>query len=170
MAYSYPQDTEEFKKERKSYQQLFYKLNVEVWAPNGSDNTDHGMDYGFEYIEDGQYKSYRIFSQIKSTQKINIANSVVRFDLPVKTATYAISSSAPFVLFVVDLNTETPYYICLQDYFINNSDSLKSIQNNKSTIRIKIPIKQTVTRDDVGLQNIAKSQYTFYKGILRKIR
>lgn len=50
MAFFYPQDTEEFKKERKSYQLLFYRLNAEVWAPNGSDNTDHGMDYGFEYI------------------------------------------------------------------------------------------------------------------------
>ena len=56
MAFSYPQDTEEFKKERKSYQLLFYRMNADVWAPNGSDTTDHGMDYGFEYIEDGKYK------------------------------------------------------------------------------------------------------------------
>ena len=48
MAFSYPQDTEEFQKERRSYQTLFYKFDMTEWAPNGSDNTDHGMDYGFE--------------------------------------------------------------------------------------------------------------------------
>ena len=80
MPFSYPQDTENFQKERKSYQSLFYKLNAEVWAPNGSDNTDHGMDYGFEYIEERQYKGYRIYSQIKSTEHLQIQGDHIVFD------------------------------------------------------------------------------------------
>lgn len=105
MAFVYPQDTDEFKKERRSYQLLFYKLNADVWAPNGSDNTDYGMDYGFEYIEDQEYKGYRILSQIKSTEHINKNETCVRFDLSIKTAAYAASPSQPFILFVVDFRT-----------------------------------------------------------------
>ena len=170
MAFSYPQDTEEFKKERKSYQLLFYRLNAEVWAPNGSDNTDHGMDYGFEYIEDGQYKAYRIYSQIKSTEHINKSEEYVSFDLKVKTAAYAISSAQPFVLFIVDLIDDAAYYTCLQDFFINNPSSLEAVNINKSTVRIKVPLNQMVTRDTIGLQEVAKSQYSFTNGTLRKTR
>lgn len=170
MAFSYPQDTEEFKKERKSYQLLFYRLNADVWAPNGSDNTDHGMDYGFEYIENGNYKGYRILSQIKSTEHIIKSKKSVSFDLKVITAAYAISSAQPFVLFVVDLIADVIYYICLQDFFIDNPASLKAVGNNKSKVRIKIPLDYIVTRETIGLQEVAKSQYSFTNGTLRKTR
>ena len=138
MAFSYPQDTEEFKKERKSYQLLFYRLNADVWAPNGSDNTDHGMDYGFEYIENGNYKGYRILSQIKSTEHIIKSKKSVSFDLKVITAAYAISSAQPFVLFVVDLIADVIYYICLQDFFIDNPASLKAVGNIMQPILMRM--------------------------------
>ncbi len=170
MAFSYPQDTEEFKKERESYQLLFYRLNAKVWAPNGSDNTDHGMDYGFEYIEDGQYKGYRIYSQIKSTEHINKSEEYISYDLKVKTAAYAISSAQPFVLFIVDLIDDVAYYTCLQDFFINNPSSLEAVGKNKSTVRIKVPLFQTVTRNTTGLQEVAKSQYSFTNATLKRTR
>ena len=170
MAFSYPQDSEEFKKERASYQLLFYRLNAKVWAPNGSDKTDHGMDYGFEYIDDGQYKGYRLYSQIKSTEHLNKSENYVSFDLKVKTAAYAISSAQPFVLFVVDLVNDVVYYVCLQDFFIENPESLLAVETNKSTVRIKLPLKQIVTRETVGLQEVAKSQYSFTNGVLKKRR
>lgn len=170
MPFSYPQDTENFQKERKSYQLLFYKLNVEVWAPNGSDNTDHGMDYGFEYIEDNQYKGYRIYSQIKSTEHLNVSQDIISYDLKVKTAAYAISSAQPFVLFVVDELNDEAYFVCLQDFFIDNPKSLADVENNSWTVRIKIPIDQVVTRETTKLQDIAKSQYSFSNGVITKTR
>ena len=170
MPFSCPQDTEEFQKERRSYQSLFYKLNVDVWAPNGSDNSDHGMDYGFEYIEDNQFKGYRIYSQIKSTENLNTKNDLVLFDLKVITASYAIMSAQPYVLFVVDTKHDVAYYVCLQDYFIANPGALESLERNKCTIRIKIPLDNVVTRESTGLQDIAKSQYSFVDGRLNKTR
>ncbi len=170
MPFSYPQDTENFQKERRSYQLLFYRLNANVWAPNGSDNTDHGMDYGFEFIEDSLFKGYRILSQIKSTEHIKKNEKYIAFDLKVITAVYAISSSQPFVLFVVDLIADVAYFICLQDFFIENQDSFEAMQKNKSTVRIKIPIDQVVTRETTKLQDIAKSQYSFSDGVLKKTR
>lgn len=161
MAFSYPQDTEEFQKERKSYQTLFSNFDMNQWAPNGSDNTDHGMDYGFEYIEDMKYKGYRILSQIKSTESLHKQNNLCIFDLKVATAAYAINCSQPFVLFLVDLVTDITYYICLQDFFINNPDKIQAVENNGSTVRIKIPDDKILTRTNEELKEIAKRQFSF---------
>lgn len=170
MAFTYPQDTEEFQKERRSYQILFYMLNADVWAPNGSDKTDHGMDYGFEYIEDYKYRGYRILSQIKSTEHIDKSATHVRFDLSVKTASYAVASSQPFVLFVIDLKSESAYYACLQDYFMENAEAFTSLQKNKSTVRIKMPLNQVVTRMPSQLELIAKRQYCFANNAIARTR
>lgn len=161
MDLKYPLDTKEFKKERKSFQILFYKLNSDVWLSNGSDTFDHGVDYSFEYIEDGKYKGYRILSQIKSTEHIIDQVEHVAFDLNVKTATYSIGSSQPFILFLIDLNAETAYYICLQDVFISRKELYEKLKKNNSTIRIKIPKGNIVHREVIELQEIAKRQYTY---------
>jgi hypothetical protein len=60
MAILLPQDDENMAKERKSFQILFSKFNAEHWDFNGRDNSDHGMDYEFEYIEDGEYRGFRM--------------------------------------------------------------------------------------------------------------
>ena len=170
MPFSYPQDTDDFRKERKSYQILFYKLNTDVWSHNGPDSTDHGMDYGFEYIEDSQYKGFRILSQIKSTSHLMTQKDAVVFDLPVKTAAYAVSCAQPFVLFLVDLEDGTVYYQCLQDFFIENSDSFLALGKNKSTVRVKLPKSQIVTREIECLKDVAKSRYALIGKVLQKIQ
>jgi len=161
MAFSYPQDTEEFQKERRSYQTLFYKFDMAEWAPNGSDNTDHGMDYGFEYIENKEYRGYRVLSQIKSTEHLKKQDNLCIFDLPVTTAAYAISCAQPFLLFLVDLASDNTYYVCLQEYFINNPDKLTAVDKNETTVRIKIPDDKVVSRTNGELKEIAKRKYSF---------
>ena len=150
MARVYGQDTEENRKERRSYQVLFGLMNTDIWSFLGRDNHDHGVDYSFEFIENGEFKGYRILAQIKGSKATNIRNSQVVFDLPVKTANYAVGSSQPFILFFVDLLTKCAYYLPLQDYFIANSDKM---------IRVFIPVDNTI--DDPELIAIAKSQYSF---------
>jgi hypothetical protein len=161
MKLKYPQDSEEFKKERKSFQILFYKLNTDVWQSNGSDNFDHGVDYSFEYIEDDEYKGYRILSQIKSTEHIIDQGENVAFDLNVKTASYSIGSSQPFILFLIDLITDTVYYVCLQELFVSNNKLYEKLKKNATSIRVKIPKQNIVNRDAIALQEIAKRQYSF---------
>ena len=170
MPFLYPKDTEELQKERESFRSLFNKLDVTVWAANGPDRTDHGMDYGFEFIENGEYKGYRIYSQVKATRHINKKEDAVIFDLKVQTASYAISSAQPFVLFVADLEDDIVYYQCLQDYFIDSDEALEALGKNKSTIRIKIPSTNTVTRKSVGLQAVAKCQYCMVNGKPARVR
>ena len=57
LARVYGQDTEENRKERRSYQVLFGLMNTDIWSFLGRDNHDHGVDYSFEFIE----KIYNIY-------------------------------------------------------------------------------------------------------------
>ncbi len=62
----YPKDTYEKRNERKSFQIFLPLLNPDCWEHLGSDHNDHGVDHAFEYIEEGEYRGYRILSQLKS--------------------------------------------------------------------------------------------------------
>lgn len=177
MALQYPKDNENKIKERKSFQILFSKFNTNFWEFNGRDLNDHGMDYEFEFIEDGEYRGYRILSQVKSSESDEIIkyyeDKLSYSKLPVKTATYAISCTSPFVLFVIDLRTKIAYYLPLQDYFIQNQDAFNKLSINKSTITVYIPLSNIIDPNvsDAALRQIAKSSYCFtFPDTLQKIR
>ena len=159
MARVYPKDSPQNQAERKSYQILNNLLNTEVWDFRGKENHDHGVDYAYEYIEDGEFRGYRMLAQIKGSRNLHIKDNKITFDFPVKTANYAISCAQPFVFFLVDLSKKTAYYLPLQDYFIANVDKMTALEKNKKTIRVFVPTGNTI--DDAELKAVAKSQYTF---------
>ena len=156
----YPQDTPQKRNERKSFKIFLPLLDSDYWEHLGSDNNDHGVDHSFEYIENGEYKGYRILCQLKSRTKpeINKKNQII-FDFPVKTANYAVGCPQPFVFFFIDLTTHDAYYLPLQDFFIANPDKMKALEKNKETIRVFIPIDNRL--DDPELIEVAKAQYIF---------
>lgn len=177
MALQYPKDNDNKVKERKSFQILLPKFDANFWEFNGRDLNDHGMDYEFEFIENGEYRGYRILSQIKSSESdevIKYYEDKLSFSkLPVKTATYAISCVSPFVLFVIDLRTNNAYYLPLQDYFIQNQDALNKLSVNKNTLTVYIPLSNIIDTNvsDEALRQIAKSSYCFTPpNTLQKIR
>ena len=165
----YPKDTDEKRKERKSFQ-LFYSLvNTDFWVYSGSDQNDHGVDYTFEFVEDEEYRGYRILAQIKSRSNPEIKNGNVVFDFPVKTANYAIGCAQPFFFFFVNLSTKEVNYLPLQDYFIDNKNKMNALKKNKETVRVFIPLDNRVENEELRI--IAKSQYTFSEESgLRKVR
>lgn len=159
MSRRYPQDSEEKLKERESFQIFFSLMDMRTWEYLGSDYNDHGVDYSFEFIEDGEYKGYRIFVQLKSSQKPEIRNNEIVFDFPVHTANYAITCAQPFIFFFVNLTNRIVYYLPLQDYFIANKDKMDKLENNKTKIRVFIPLKNTI--DSERLKEVVKAQYSF---------
>lgn len=90
MQFTYALDSEESKKERKSFQILFSKLDLEHWTWNGKDTFDHGV--AFENIENYEYKGYRIISQVKFRSKLEIKDGFIPYNFPVKTAAYSITA------------------------------------------------------------------------------
>lgn len=169
MARKYPKDTPENKKERKSYQILLGLFDTDIWDFKGKENHDHGVDYSFEFIENSEYRGYRILAQIKGRSKYSVRGSEIVFDFPVITANYAIGCAEPFVLFLVDLEEYRAYYLPIQDYFIANADKMRALEINKSSVRVFIPLNNTI--DDPELKEVAKSQYSFDEEHgLRKVR
>ena len=158
----FPQDSPGRRAETRSFQILFPKFNSDHWDFIGRDYHDHGVDYTFEYIENYEYRGYRLLSQVKGSSLLKTeGNDYVSFPLPVKTANYAISCRNPFVLFLVDLKAEIAYYLALQDYFIANPDSYVRLSKNSSTITVHVPVDNVVSHEDSDLIAIAKSGYSF---------
>ena len=169
MSKVYPQDTSQKRSERKSFKIFVSHLDSNCWDLLGSDRNDHGVDYSYEYIEDGEYKGYRILCQLKGRTSPEIKENKIVFDFPVKTANFAVGCSQPFILILVDLSTSEAYFLPIQDYFIENPKKLKTLEKNSDTIRVFIPLENTLVNPK--LIQVAKSQYTFdeEKG-LRKTR
>jgi len=167
MSRTYPKDTPEKSKERESFSIFFPMLDSDCWEQEGQDSNDHGVDHTFEYIEDGEYKGYRILAQVKGRTEPEIKDDYIVFDFPVKTANYAIGCSQPFVFIFVDLTNETAYYLPLQDYFIANPEKMEALEQNKSTVRVFVPLGNTIESEE--LKNVAEAQYCF-DGELRKTR
>lgn len=159
MARIYPQDTHQMRSERKSFKALMSLIDTECWCYLGQDNFDHGVDHKFELIEEGQYKGYRILSQVKSRNDPEVRGNVIVFDFPVKTANYAVGCAEPFIFFFVDLKIMQAYYLCIQDFFMENKNKMKDLEKNSNTIRVFVPIENQIENDD--LKEIAKSQYSY---------
>ena len=165
----YPKDTYEKRNERKTFQIFLPLLNPDCWEHLGSDHNDHGVDHAFEYIEKGEYRGYRILSQLKSRTNPEVRDGKIVFDFPVKTANYAVGCAQPFLFFFVNLTTREAYYLPLQDYFIANKDKMNALEKNTGTVRVFVPLDNKVEDDE--LHEIAKSQYTLDdENRLRKVR
>ena len=158
----YPEYTPERIKESKSYQVLLPKFNAHRWAFGSSEWQDQGVDYSFEYVQDGFFHGFRLLGQVKGSSHLKFGNAdSFSYALPVKTANYAVECSQPFVLFVVDLISATAYYLPLQDYFIASRDKYEKLKVNTSTISVRIPTRNTVSYADDDLVVVAKSCYCF---------
>lgn len=138
------------------------KLNLDYWEFHEITGTDHGTDMIIEYIENDEFKSYKIECQIKGTtimKKYKTKNNI-SYPLDVKTINYALNCKNAFILVVVDIITEEVYYITLQDYFIANRDCFESLNKNTSTINIHMFESDKLTKEnDDDLRAVAKSTY-----------
>lgn len=165
----YPQDSEQKKKERRSFNLMIPLFDPDCWDFIGSDKNDHGVDYTYELIEEGKFKGYRVLIQVKSRTDPEIRDDKIIFDFPVKTANYAVGSAQPFFFILINLSTRNGYYICLQDYFIENKDAIKKLDRNTSSIRVFVPLANHV--DDDNFRKIAHRQYSYSETDgLRKVR
>lgn len=141
---------------------LHYRINSNHWEYREDTGNDFGRDCILELSENDEWNNKKIEGQIKGTsviQKIE-HGAYVSYPMPVKTIEYALGTSTAFVLFVIDVNTEDVFYQCIQDYFIEDKNLFKKL--NQKTINIRIPIIQNLASDDVLLQDLAR--ITFVDG------
>ena len=141
-------------------QRVHASFDAEKWDFHEMTGTDHGIDCTLELIEEGEWHNHKIEGQIKGTKTPYILqNGSFSFPLETKTIRYGLSSSNAFVLFYVDVNGNDVYYLPLQDYFIANPQLFDKLMTNQDKISVHIPQDNVVSKDDMELQEIAKSIY-----------
>ena len=88
--------------------------------------------------------------------------------MEIKTIRYVLGSSYAFVIFDVNVEEETVYFLPMQDYFNSKPGLFEELDNNKSQITVHVPCDNIVCENDFDLQQIAKSIYI--DGPSRKLR
>jgi len=149
---------------------VHYKFPKKNWEYHEITGTDHGVDCIVELIENEEYHNKKIEGQIKGTHnpKLLKNNEFFSFSMEIKTIRYGLGSSSAFVLFYVDISTETVYYLPIQDYFISHPELFDKLDTNQKTMNVHIPIDNIVSSNDSDLQEIAKSVYV--EGPSRNLR
>lgn len=168
----FPIDTEERKTGSRACAIVHYQLDSDHWVYREESEADVGRDCIIELSENDKWKNHKIECQIKGVRSIQRLDrmklknkNAYSFPLKKKTIMYALNSSTAFVLFFVDINTETAYYLAIQDYLIANKELFKKLESDNddddgdSTINVHISCDCVLSNLDDDLQEIAKSIY-----------
>ena len=137
-----------------------YRLNSSTWEWHEQTGTDHGTDMILELVEDGLYSNRKVEVQIKGTQNLELINdNLIVYDFDVKTVNYALGTANAFVLFLVDIVEEVVYYLAIQEYFMRNPQKMNAAKSNNSSVRIQIPVTNTINENTVELCELARRTY-----------
>lgn len=155
----YPKDCEARKIGSKAKVIVYYSFNTEHWDVKEQTGSDVGIDCIAELSENDEWHNRKLECQIKGRTYLNILqNGDISFPMDVKTINYALSSSIPFILIVVDVNEKIPYYLPIQKYFIENPNEIKKL-NNSVTINVHLNRDKVVNNFDFELQKLTHSTY-----------
>ena len=157
---SFPKDCSARKIGSRGRQLVHSLIDTDHWEYHEESGNDFGRDCVIELSENGEWRNHKLEGQIKGTTNIQkiCDGQFVSFSIETKTISYALETPIPFILFVADTINNVVYYQCVQDYFISNNELCKKLEN-QDTLTIRIPIEQTVTRNDHNLQELAKIRF-----------
>lgn len=145
----------------RARQLVHSSFNPEHWEYHEYTGCDRGIDCVVELIEAQSWTNKKIAGQIKGTRSPHKLKTEDAFSFPleIKTINYGLSSSVAFVLFLVDTETETVYYLPLQDYFISDPSLFDCLKGEQDSLNLHVPCNNIVSADDHDLCQIAKSVY-----------
>ena len=140
----------EIDEEAKNYLRSFFSppWNVEEINP------DYGLDFRITIVEEGKVTENFFFIQLKGTDKLKETKDHIVFDIDVKHLSYFIKFIDPILFLLYDTQTNTGYWINMQQYcrdILNKEDPNWIEQKYK---RIKIPKGQILINLDSIKENI----------------
>ena len=155
----YPKDCEERRIGSKAKICAMSAFNVEHWEVREQTGQDYGVDLIAELSENDEWHNRKLECQIKGTTSIKLlGNGMITYPLDVKTINYALSSSVPFILILVDVNKLISYYLPIQKFFIDNLDFENKL-NNITSISVHINPKNIISYDDYQLRELTHHVY-----------
>ena len=140
----------EINDEAKNYLRSFFSppWNVEEIIP------DYGLDFRITIVEEGKVTENFFFIQLKGTDNLKEIKDHFVFDIDVKHLLYFLKFIDPIIFLLYDTQTNSGYWINVQQYcrdVLNKEDSNWINQKYK---RIKIPKNQILTDLDSIKKNI----------------
>lgn len=167
----FPKDSESRRIDARARAILHYQIDSNCWVYREQTGQDVGCDCRLELAENNNFANLIIEGQIKGTGSLGRYllkdGSVISFPLEIKTINYALSSSNPFVLFLVDVSLESVYYLAIQENFITNEnlfDRLEqiAIENPwQKTLNLKISVKDRLEIASETLKELAHKTYVY---------
>lgn len=160
----FPIDTESRRTDARACAIVHYAFDANHWQYRETTGADVGCDCELELSEGDKWLGNKLECQIKGTRHIDNyllkSGDIISFPLEIKTINYGLGKSNAFVLLVVDVETETIYYRCLQNHFLTQPELLSKLDKDAdSTINIRISTKDYLREDDTALQGIARLRY-----------
>ena len=124
--------------------------------------ADFGVDLEAELTEtigeDELLKGKILKIQTKGTSEIRKSKNTIKFSLEVKYLSYICQLKVPVILVVVDIDSESAWYVWLQEWALRNEKVLYD-KIDRKYIDVKIPIDCTLTSGlDGPLQDIARGR------------
>ena len=155
-----PIDSPQRKTASKARAQVHVQLDSDHWDYHEETGGDYGRDCVCELSEDGYFLNHKIEGQIKGTYSPQYlkTEAAISFSLQTITWGYALGSSIAFVLFLVDLNSNTIYATCLQEYAKEHKDIAEKIEKQDSVV-VRIPKANCLPAYDLELQRLAKTVF-----------
>ena len=155
----YPKDCETRRIGSLARNIVFMSFDAAHWDVKEQTGNDVGIDCIAELSENDEWHNRKLECQIKGTKQINyLKTGLISYSLNIHTINYALSSTVPFVLLLVDVTNKETYFLPIQRYFIENS-KLISFLENKCSINVHLNPINKVNKDDVGLQKLAHCCY-----------
>lgn len=128
------------------------------WEYREHTGRDYGIDMTVELFESGRATGRFLLFQIKGKAKIDRNAKSLNFDMPVNTLCHSELFIVPLLLVICPVNSRKPifYYLWLQEYIKIVLDHKKpSWRQNKTTVRVKIPLENRMPGNEGKLSFIA---------------
>ena len=161
MAKKLPKDGETRSAGSRAKAIVHYKFDADHWEYRDYTGVDIGIDCCMELTEGDEWTGNTIDCQVKGRSKpgFNSTNDYISIEISVSTINYALSRANPYLILLVDLSTETIYYLPVQEYFISNPALYSKLEGSQETITLRIPTDNIVSTIDDNLKAIAKNRY-----------
>jgi GTPase Era involved in 16S rRNA processing len=154
-------------KSKREFEEIIQPFFVSGWS-----HRDYGIDSVVEITSqldaegNVELESKCFYVQLKSTDEINVINSSISYSVPVKKILYWYNYNLPVAFILYHIQTNTFYYIWVNDVLIADLDTSNPKWSSQKSISIKIPLKNNFVKSTI---DELKGYVSKWKAPMRRI-
>ncbi len=118
-------------------------------------------DYGYDlhvitYDANGYAEPGSVYLQLKASEALEALGADYVFDLDVRDYNLWMMELMPVILVLFDASTKRAYWLHVQQYFREGQS--RRPKKGAKTVRVRLPLRQTVNRRAVAKMRVAKQE------------